>query len=134
VGSGLVLAILFALGSRNPVFPPYFPAVEMCPYGLAFGGIILLSVLHPALFGGGTGRALGFLGDISYGLYLIHQFIMNCYDQITVGSWLANLESNGTALLLRPFICIPISIGLATLSRYTIEQRFLGLKGTLAAR
>jgi peptidoglycan/LPS O-acetylase OafA/YrhL len=106
----------------------------MCPSTLGFGGLVLLAVLHPAAFRNRAMRVLAFLGEISYGLYLIHQFVLDGYDHLTAGSWLGDYRGNGLAFLLRPALGISIAVGVATLSRFTLEQTFLNLKGKLAAR
>ncbi|HSY21368.1 MAG TPA: acyltransferase [Polyangiaceae bacterium] len=134
VGGGIIVGAADAFASARPGFADYAPAVASCPYILGFGGVILLAVLHPGFFRSAAGGALAFLGAISYGLYLIHQFVMILYDKATAGTWLGDVQHDGAAFLLRPAICIAISIALATLSRFTVEERFLRLKGVLASK
>jgi peptidoglycan/LPS O-acetylase OafA/YrhL len=67
-------------------------------------------------------RVLQFLGDISYGLYLIHVLVFMVYRRLFAPS--AALS----AILLQFLICSVVSIGLAAWSRFTFEQWFLNRK------
>jgi len=79
-------------------------------------------------------RALRFLGEISYGLYLIHMLFFYEYDRLARRLWPSLIASNGkfgnTAL---QFLCAAsASIGVAALSRRYFEEYFLRLKDRLA--
>jgi peptidoglycan/LPS O-acetylase OafA/YrhL len=69
-------------------------------------------------------RWLVFLGEISYGLYLIHMLCFQLYDRYTGGRGLLSLG----AMCVRFVIAAGMAVSLATLSRRTVEQRMLDLK------
>jgi peptidoglycan/LPS O-acetylase OafA/YrhL len=69
-------------------------------------------------------RWLVFLGEISYGLYLIHMLCFQLYDRYTGGRGLLSLRAMG----VRFVIAAGMAVILATLSRRTVEQRMLDLK------
>ncbi len=71
-------------------------------------------------------RALIFLGNISYGLYLVHMLVYRLYDRQVAGTALARINRSFPALTLRAVACSGISILLAWLSRSTLEALFLG--------
>jgi peptidoglycan/LPS O-acetylase OafA/YrhL len=134
VAMGVVVAFLFALGSTVASSARYIPAVELSMYTLLFGGLVLWSVLDDRLARTRTGRAMAFLGEISYGLYLVHQFVVDVYDRLVDGTRLADVRGSMVMLVLRLLVCSGVSIGLAAISRFTFEQRFLDLKDRFAPR
>ena len=67
-------------------------------------------------------KFLLFFGDISYGLYLIHVLVFMVYRNIVPPA--ADLQY----LLIQFLLCSIISVGLATLSRFTVEEWFLAMK------
>jgi peptidoglycan/LPS O-acetylase OafA/YrhL len=99
---------------------------------LAFAGVVLLALLL------GTGRwsgyvnnpVLGFLGYISYGLYLLHLLIFRIYDKLSELFWPQLQPRDGRfGLIVLRFVCVSgLCIGLAYLSRRFFEERFLRLK------
>jgi len=90
--------------------------------------LTLLFVLQALLVGSSRYEAwlrpkfLLFFGDISYGLYLIHVLVFMVYRNIVPPA--ADLQY----LLIQFLLCSIISVGLATLSRFTVEEWFLALK------
>jgi peptidoglycan/LPS O-acetylase OafA/YrhL len=130
--AGLVLMALYSIGVRNSASARFMPSFELCPYIFLFAGIIIWSILHPQIARSAVGIPLAFIGDISYGLYLIHQFVFQMYDRIVATSRFADVIGHMDFLVLRLAVCLALSVGVATLSRYTFERRFLDLKNKLA--
>jgi peptidoglycan/LPS O-acetylase OafA/YrhL len=69
-------------------------------------------------------RILIFFGDISYGLYLIHALCLMLYDRFAG----EGVRSSVQGMTIRFVIANGVAIGIATLSRRTFEQWFLGLR------
>jgi peptidoglycan/LPS O-acetylase OafA/YrhL len=67
-------------------------------------------------------RLLLFIGEISYGLYLVHVFVFSLYRRVVF------VPSDTVHVLVQFFVCSAVSILLATASRFTVESWFLGLK------
>jgi peptidoglycan/LPS O-acetylase OafA/YrhL len=68
------------------------------------------------------------LGDISYGLYLVHVFVFAKYDLAMQRHGLPGINGNFYMLLLRFFVAGSASVGIAWISRKTYGQWFLDLK------
>ena len=79
-----------------------------------------------------TLRFFVFFGDISYGLYLVHQLIFKLYDRYTAGTALGGFHTSFGLLLLRFFITAVIATAIAWVSRRYFEDRFLAQKNRLA--
>lgn len=80
-------------------------------------------------------KVLKFLGDISYGLYLIHMMVFDFVDKAAQTYFPAYHDPTFTWLILRAAIGISLSISLAYLSRWTFEEWFLRLgRGAPAAK
>lgn len=79
-----------------------------------------------------TLRFFVFFGDISYGLYLVHQLVFRCYDKYTAGTPLGGFNNSFSLLLLRCLITSAIATGIAYLSRRYFEDLFLAQKNKLA--
>lgn len=73
-------------------------------------------------------RLLSFFGYISYGLYLVHQFVFYEAERILRGTALDDIANRPAMLLLNTALCCAISISLAWLSRRFFEERFLRQK------
>ena len=73
-----------------------------------------------------------FFGDISYGLYLVHQLVFRLYDKYTSGTVLGGFNQHLRLLTLRFLITGIISTGIAYLSRRYFEDLFLAQKNRLA--
>jgi peptidoglycan/LPS O-acetylase OafA/YrhL len=132
-GAVLAIALASAARLRSTWGQDVARAGELSPYIFVFGAIILSSVHHPEIAFTRAGRSVAFLGEISYGLYLFHQFVFEAYNRVVQNSWLADIQHSPVALLLRLVVCASISIAIATVSRFKFEQRFLDLKARLAA-
>lgn len=105
---------------------------DSSPWSFSAAALMSVSVVGLALSGVGRRiwewKPLTFLGFISYGLYLIHPTIFNLLQSRTLYRAVGlhgNLEV--TEILVALF-AIALSIGIATLSRYTFEAFFLGIK------
>jgi peptidoglycan/LPS O-acetylase OafA/YrhL len=103
------------------------PAIAAVRRGAAWERVGRHAVLLP-------GRALVFLGYISYGLYLVHMVVFRLYDRQAAGSRLGNIDHSFSALTLRAVVCSALSILLAWLSRSTLEAWFLRRAGLPASR
>ena len=77
-------------------------------------------------------RFFVFFGDISYGLYLVHQLIFRLYDRYTAGTVLGGGNSDFRLLLARFLITSLIATAIAWVSRRYFEDRFLAQKNRLA--
>ena len=67
-------------------------------------------------------KPLLFVGEISYGLYLVHSLVFIAYRRIF------HTAGDLGSILIEFLVCASISILLATVSRFTIEEWFLRLK------
>jgi peptidoglycan/LPS O-acetylase OafA/YrhL len=75
---------------------------------------------------------LRFFGEISYGLYLIHMLVFDVFDHFAA-LYFPSISDVGAQghfgrMMLRFMIVASISVGVAVISRRTIEARFLSLK------
>lgn len=102
-------------------------ALELSPFVVLFAGMVLLGFLFPGLANSWPGRLAAFLGDISYGLYLCHQFLFNRIDH-----WLPTHADGSLPVLVQ--ICLRfvletiVAITIAFLSRRYFEEIFLRMK------
>jgi peptidoglycan/LPS O-acetylase OafA/YrhL len=95
-----------------------------------FAGILSLALLA------GSSRyrrlvniaALQWLGYISYGLYLIHLICFDLFDRAVQPAGIRDLQF----VLIRFAVAGSCAIGLAALSRYAFENRFLAMKDAFA--
>jgi peptidoglycan/LPS O-acetylase OafA/YrhL len=129
LGAGGVLAV--SVASLSPLasgpWIKFARAVELCPYVILFAGVVLLGFLVPGMASTSIGGILSFLGDISYGLYLCHEFLF-----VSINRWLP-IHDNGvfsmfTQIWLRFLLKAAVSIGIAFLSRRYFENIFLKMK------
>lgn len=128
VGGLAILAALLPLGVLHRT-TPVGAALQTVPWNLFFGAALLLSLLcgnKIAIIG--WLRPLRTIGDISYGLYLVHVFVFAQYDLAVQRFGLPSTRGSFPLLLLRFLIAGGISILLAWISRRTYEQWFLNLK------
>ncbi len=79
-----------------------------------------------------TLRFFVFFGDISYGLYLVHQLIFRLYDRYTAGTALGGFHADFSLLIVRFLVTSLIATGIAWLSRRYFEDLFLAQKNRLA--
>ncbi len=97
---------------------------QILGWELVFSAVLLSALLLGASrFDAWTRpRLLLFIGEISYGLYLVHVFVFALYRRVIV------VPNDTVHVLVQFFVCSAVSILLATASRFTVESWFLGLK------
>lgn len=129
---GAMAALLTVSGAIAIAAPEvHRPATLMTVQGMGWDLVFAATLLF-ALLGGASRyeallrpKILQFFGNISYGLYLIHVLVFMIYRRVV---------APGAALrpvLLEFLVCSTIAVGLATLSRFTVEEWFLKRKETL---
>jgi peptidoglycan/LPS O-acetylase OafA/YrhL len=102
-------------------------AVELEPWLVFLSGVVLFSYLHPNIAQQFWAKPFIFLGKISYGLYLCHLFLFRKVDAHWDYGAPHSLGPFPRALI-RFVVGATVSVGVATLSRYTFEEFFLRLK------
>jgi peptidoglycan/LPS O-acetylase OafA/YrhL len=109
---------------------------QVTVWNVFFAGILLLVLLAAS---GKFARirnvpGLGYLGSISYGLYLIHFQIFRWYDLILTKIRPGMVTGNATfqIMWIRFAIVAAVSVAVSALSRRYFEERFLGMKDRLA--
>lgn len=125
-----VATVSFLIGSvavwlsRSGSYRPQVALALQGGWDLVFAGVLLFALLlGTSRFEAWTRpRWLQFFGDISYGLYLVHMLVFKVYER------LLHPGSDARALLIEFGVCSLVSIGLATVSRFTVEAWFLSLK------
>jgi peptidoglycan/LPS O-acetylase OafA/YrhL len=146
--------VRLALGGVGAVL---LVSLVMVPFGLAARVTLVGAALQPSvmsvgfllvllaalLVGTGPRRALvdvpllSFFGNISYGLYLVHQLVMLGLNRLAFGvaGWTeSDYQGHIERILLRFVALLVVSTLVAWLSRWTYEQRFLAMKSRLAPR
>jgi peptidoglycan/LPS O-acetylase OafA/YrhL len=103
------------------------PQVRMAFEGgwdFVFAGFLLFAMLlGTSRFEAWTRpRWLLFFGDISYGLYLIHVLVFMVYRRFL------HPGDDLRSILIEFGVCVSMSIALAMLSRFTVEEYFLRMK------
>jgi peptidoglycan/LPS O-acetylase OafA/YrhL len=101
-------------------------------WSFSAAALMSVSLIGLALLGMGKRiwewKPLTFLGFISYGLYLIHPTIFDLLQSRTLYR-MVGLNGNIKVIeVLVALFAIVLSIGIATLSRCTVEAFFLGIK------
>jgi peptidoglycan/LPS O-acetylase OafA/YrhL len=131
-GSAYLLSVDYP---GNPL-SPLMVALHRVPFTWVFVGLVMLAVARDSReFSNPLAALFKFLGYISYGLYLVHDFVFRIYDRLAVGTrWLPAPGVRWDAIALRTISGTVIAIALAYLSRRFFEQRFLDLKDRLAPR
>jgi len=101
-------------------------------FGGLLGGALLLGSSQWGFLVNRTG--LQFLGNISYGLYLVHWLAFYGYDAMVKAHWPALYPSAGRfgVIVLRFGVASAVAILVAALSRHYFEEPFLRLKDRLA--
>jgi peptidoglycan/LPS O-acetylase OafA/YrhL len=128
VGAGVTSPIVAFMDSGLAV-DPWFTPLYRLPFVLLFAALVLRMI---ARNDGrtpdetrGAARVLAFLGYISYGLYLIHQFVFEVFDHVTVDTWLMPSLHRIGPLWIGCAACFAISTLVAFLSRRYFESIFL---------
>jgi len=127
--AGAILAILdFWLPQQSRlVLHNLRLATFLEPWLVLLSGLVLWAYLRPDIASAACAKPLVFLARISYGLYLYHVFIFGLVDRFWPEG-LAGLLHIVPNALLRGFVEIGLSIGVAYVSRNTLEEYFLRLK------
>jgi len=126
-GALLVIAQHAAARAATGVIANVLHAVYLEPWLLALSGFVLWILLRPGIATSLLGRPLVFLAKISYGLYLCHPFLFTLVDR----HWPLHPGPGSNQfpqLLLRFLAETALSITIASLSRFTVEEFFLRLK------
>jgi peptidoglycan/LPS O-acetylase OafA/YrhL len=98
-------------------------AFALEPPLLLFSGCTLVAFCYPWIGMNYVGRIFAFLGAISYGLYLVHQFVLTMvYTRIQIHG------DEAINFLLQTSIAAMLAVVIATLSRYTFEAFFLRMR------
>jgi peptidoglycan/LPS O-acetylase OafA/YrhL len=110
-------------------------ALQAVPWNIGFTGVIGMVLLL------GTSRwksivtppVLIFFGNISYGLYMIHQLVFMGYSRFVAGVLPMSLgqPNSWPGVWLRMAIVAPVAVGISYLSRRYFEEQFLRLKDKL---
>lgn len=108
---------------------PLDRALYLEPYLLVFTGALLLSLRAQQAAGTWLGKGLAYLGHISFGLYLVHQFLFDrVRDALVAG---LNDWSAPQRVAVQVACGVVAAVAVATLSRWTLEawclQRVRGM-------
>lgn len=125
--SAFLFASRFLLNRAGWLSPAVLDATDLCPWVFLFGSAVLFAFLTPRAAATIPGRALAFLGFISYGLYLCHALFLH----VAQTHWDLGPVVDAyfwRHLSYRILFMTVVSILVAWLSRSTFEQYFLKLK------
>ncbi len=100
------------------------------PFVWIYSGLVLRAVQRHSSGDESSNRVLAFFGYISYGLYLIHEFLFREYGILTSGTPLAALRGNLAMVTARFILAGSVSVFLAYLSRRFYEEYFLRMGRT----
>jgi peptidoglycan/LPS O-acetylase OafA/YrhL len=127
-GGALLFVLQKVIPGPNQVFlQNVLQTIWLEPLLFFFTGLTLLAYSKPQLGSITALKPLIFLAKISYGLYLYHMVIFD----LTIRHWPAKLTASmGPVSLafLKFFVQLTLSIIIAALSRYTLEEYFLRRK------
>lgn len=125
----VVVGLPYGIGTRNRALGA---ALQVTPWYLLFtafiGGMLLIGSSPGRRFV--NIRFFVFFGQISYGLYLVHLLGFSMFDKVAEHFWPAFSAPvrDDRAVLLRFVGGAAISIVLAYISRWTLEEFFLRIK------
>jgi len=124
---GSLLLWLSAVNWQRPKLHEIFGGVG---WDFLFGALLVFALLVGSSSYEAWTRPkwLQFFGDISYGLYLVHMLVFMVYRRI-----LHPGDSLGS-ILVQFAVCSALAVGLATASRFTVEEWFLRLKDRASER
>ena len=137
LGAGCIAAaaLLLAVGLPFGILSRKYAlggAAQYTPFCLAFTGLLALALAA------GSGRLrswldigwLRFLGEISYGLYLVHVLVFEAFDAWIAPTtpWFDRSDPRLTPIVVRFVASAAVSVLVATLSRRTLEAWFLARK------
>jgi peptidoglycan/LPS O-acetylase OafA/YrhL len=127
VGAMLVAATIYMPNPENPTLQHVWAGFMLESFLIFWAGCVCFAVLNPRIANIWALRPLVFLADISYGLYLIHQFVFTEIDK----RWTLTGATPATVLgflFLRFSVEVLIAISIAWISRNTLEAFFLRFK------
>jgi peptidoglycan/LPS O-acetylase OafA/YrhL len=121
--STATFAVLFPIGMQVPR-TALAAALKFVPWNMGFAAVLIVAVLVSSSKATRATRlpVLPFLGEISYGLYLVHVLVFESYDRVK------GIPAGATSVLVRFLFCATISVVIASLSRFTYEEMFLRMK------
>lgn len=125
IGCGVLSLLLQGLVLVHYLGPKAASAIELSPFVVLFSGMLLFSFCYPQITKPVLGRLLGLLGEISYGLYLVHQFI---FSRVQVVSRTLEIGHPRFGILLSVALELVLAFVVALISRRTVEAWFLRLK------
>jgi peptidoglycan/LPS O-acetylase OafA/YrhL len=112
---------LYAQFSSTSWGSPLDKALYITPSIILFTGLVLLAYQFGGIARTAPGRVACFVGEISYGLYLVHEFVFKGVSRAMPTS--ASPSSGEVALQLG--VGVFLSVLIATVSRRTLEAYFL---------
>lgn len=130
LGVPLVLVILYAgYGNRSLGYgSALLRSMGALPFIWIYCGLVLFAIASHHFGSQRANPFLSFLGYISYGLYLIHEFLFYEYGKLIAHTDLPQLNRSFFMLNVG-FVCVAIaSIFLAYLSRRFYEEYFLRMR------
>lgn len=126
-GSLLVLPVLYS-GYRPSYFAPTTPILNSMgalPFIWIYCGLVLRAIYSYDSGNREFNKLLAFFGYISYGFYLIHEFLFYEYGKLTAGTLLGELSTSFAAITARFAIVCGMAVLLAYVSRRYYEEFFL---------
>ncbi len=130
VGAALSLAVVCA-GYAEHGFryaSPVLRSMGVLPFLWMYSGMVLKAIASSHFGNQRSNAVLSFLGYISYGLYLIHGFLLYEYGKLSAYGYLSQLNRSFFILSIRFISVAAASIVLAYLSRRFYEGYFLRLR------
>jgi len=128
-GSALALAVMWV--SYQPVHRLWVDLIlrsmGVLPFVWLYAGLLLRGVYRYQTGDHRANRVLVFFGYISYGLYLIHEFLFYEYGKLAPHSRWTEIGSSVSAMNLRFAVVGGLAVLLAYLSRRFYEEYFLRL-------
>ncbi len=129
-GAALSLAVVCAgyAGHGFRYASPLLRSMGVLPFLWMYSGMVLKAIACSHFGNQRSNAVLSFLGYISYGLYLIHGFLLYEYGKLTAHGYLSQLNRSFFILSIRFISVAAASIFLAYLSRRFYEGYFLRMR------
>lgn len=128
-----VVSLLGYFADRLAGHPLFGGAIHITSFNSFYAGMVASILLLGSRFSI-RNRLLEFVGEISYGLYLIHVLCFDLYDHYSARFWPSwqGREGNFGLIMLRFLVSAALAIAIAFLSRRYFEEPFLRLKDRLS--
>ncbi|MHB8304019.1 MAG: acyltransferase family protein [Acidobacteriaceae bacterium] len=131
----IVVGFTMAAGTVYLTYQPANPrpielvlkAMEVLPFAWVYCGLVLYAIYRYDCGARKSNKVFAFFGYISYGLYLIHEFLFYEYGKFAAHSTLAHVDRSFPVLTLRFIAVGSASVLLAYVSRRYYEAYFLRL-------